>query len=71
MKYKNICVYPTTQMVTGQITVDEWIEKSADSLYDEWVCDYRWEPEDVKRLIDIAVKRRNETQHNSLKYERR
>jgi hypothetical protein len=52
--------YPTTQMVCGEITAEEVIEKSADLLYDQWCCDRRWKPADVARLMIIGCERRGE-----------
>jgi len=57
-KYKML-IYPPTSVVVGNETADEYIERMADALYDEWVCDHRFDPEDLKELIDIAVSRRN------------
>jgi len=53
---KRIKPYPTTN--TGADTVNHHIIKSADKLYDDWVCDRRWEPEDVVRLLEIACIKR-------------
>jgi len=56
MKY-NIKIYPPTSVVEGKETVDHYIESCADDLYNEWVCGMRFEPEDIKTLIDIGKKR--------------
>lgn len=57
MKY-NIQVYPTTDIIQNKKSVEQYIEKCADILYDDWVCGMRFSPEDIKKLIDIAVERR-------------
>lgn len=59
MNKYNILIYPTTDIIIGKKTPEQHIEASADALYDEWVCGCRFSPDDLKKLIDIAVERRN------------
>lgn len=49
----NINLYPGAN---GNTNPDVYIEHLAMKLYDEYVCDFRLQPEDVKRLVDIAVR---------------
>lgn len=49
----NINLYPHAE---GEKHPDDFIEILAEKLYDEYVCDYRMQPEDVKKLVDIAVR---------------
>lgn len=49
----NISLYPHAE---GETNPDTYVESLANKLYDEYVCDYRMQPEDVKRLVDIAVR---------------
>jgi hypothetical protein len=53
----NIRIYPPTPVVTGEITAEQYIESCADELYNTWVCDKRFDPEDIKKLIDIGYER--------------
>jgi hypothetical protein len=55
---EEISVYPTTQMVMGQKTRDEVLEKAAEELYDEWVIDRRFRPEDIVKLMRLATEMR-------------
>ena len=57
----NITVYPTTQIIMGEKTVDQYIEEMADLLYDEWVCDRRFLPADLLELVKIGIRRRENT----------
>jgi len=54
-------VYPSTQIVTGEVTLEDHMKRSALALYDEWVCDRRWSPEDVCKLIMWAKENRDAT----------
>lgn len=60
MNRYNLSFYPPTMVVMGEMTDEEYIEQCADALYDGWVCGYRFHPEELKKLIDIAVQRQKE-----------
>jgi hypothetical protein len=55
---KTMKIYMTSQVISGEITVEEYINLSAKALYDDWVCGRRFEPEDICELIMYEKERR-------------
>ena len=56
--WDDIGVYPTTQMVQGKDTAMERLRREAEKLYDEWVCDRRYNPEDVALMVLLQARDR-------------
>lgn len=57
-KVPDIAVYPTTDMVNGLITTEDYIRKSASALYDDWVCDRRFSVGDICVMLLWEAERR-------------
>jgi len=54
----DVILYPTTQLVNGEISYSELVVDTAFWLYDKLVCDYRLRIEDVDPLLRWAQENR-------------
>lgn len=59
LDWDSVGVYPRTEMVTGKCTRESVLRAEAELLYDEWVCDRRYQPLDVAKMILLWSKERN------------
>lgn len=63
-------VYPTTQIVTGEITIEEFIKSIALYFYEEMVCDYRLEPKALRYILQLGqIEFKKQHPRQSLLYE--
>ena len=53
--------YPSTQVITGQLSTEEYTIQLANRIYDYLFCDWRVREQDVMPLIEIAKLTRNIT----------
>ena len=59
LDWDTVAVYPRTSMMTGHDTREDILYTDAERLYDEWVCDRRYAPEDVAKMVLLQfIKRR-------------
>ena len=47
-------IYPTSQILLGQITGEDYIRNLALHFYEELVCDYRLEPNCLNAVMALA-----------------
>lgn len=59
LDWASIGVYPRTEHINGKSTPAETLRKEAELLYDEWVCDRRYDPTDVAKMILLWSLERN------------
>lgn len=55
-KETGISVYPTTQLINQQISVDEYVNRCAQDMADTYLIDYRFDTENFKKLCFLAIK---------------
>lgn len=61
MKHKyDIPIWIPTSIFDGTETYEEYIERNADELYEDYVVDRRFSPEDVIKLLRIGQQRKME-----------
>lgn len=59
MKAEDIEVYPTTQLLTGQISHEQYVNSIAEKLFDDSVMAYRIDPLNVIKMIIFAAEKHN------------
>ena len=58
LNWDTIIVYPRTEHMTGGTSPRETLRCEAELLYDEWVCDRRYDPRDVAKMILLHARER-------------
>jgi len=56
MKYDGISIYPSTQVINGSLTMDEYIDRIANKLFDDYVIGLRIKPEQLRAIIAAKAK---------------
>lgn len=58
--YEDIRLYPSTRWMHGTITHEQEVEEIAHAIYDDLIIGRRLLPEDVPKLLKIAIRLRDE-----------